>query len=252
MTESSAWDRTELREANRGQKLLGDYYKLHHQRRRYDFVVNEETKAQFFSRMLAERWGECSAPDRVAVDLGCRGGALTSKLLNWAHWLGVDVDPAALAQARDRGIDCREMDLGLGLAFKNDSFDLVMMTEVLEHLPYPIITLAEINRILRKQPDSVFLGSVPIDYHLRRRLAVLAGRRLEGDPTHIHSFSVREISELLHHYFSKVVLHFQRTPHWPWKLLPARLSAIDVFWAAWEPKADVPMADIELRHQGLP
>jgi SAM-dependent methyltransferase len=229
--------------------LLAQYYQMHHRRRRYDFVMNEEPKAKFFQDQLMARFPLTeTSGNRVAIDLGCRGGALTCQLQRWASWVGVDIDPDALEQARNRGIEAAQMDIATSIPLKSESFDLVMMTEVLEHLPYPLITLTEIHRILKPGPQSLFLGSVPLDYHLRRRLAVLAGRRLEGDPTHIHSFSLKEVRNLLSHYFLSVELLPIRTPHLPWKWLPLELSAIDVFWVAQHPRPGVEMAEIKLHH----
>lgn len=236
---------------SRRMELVAEYYMMHHKRRRYDFVVNESAKVEFFQSELTQRLGaapETPPNSRTALDLGCRGGTLTNQVKPWASWLGVDVDPAALEQARTSGLTCRQMDIAVNLDFADQSFDIVMMTEVLEHLPYPIITLSEIHRILKQRSASLFMGSVPIDYHLRRRLALLMGRRLEGDPTHIHSFSVLELRQLLEHYFHEVKFHFVRTPHWPWSLLPPSLSVIDAFWVASNPKPGVSMAEIRLRH----
>jgi hypothetical protein len=81
------------------------------------------------------------------------------------------------------------MDISTAIDFRDECVDAVCLTEVLEHLPYPSVTLYEIWRILRKDVKSVFFGSVPLDYHLHRRIAVARGKRLTGDPTHLHSFS---------------------------------------------------------------
>lgn len=248
METSSIWDTVRLNASNRRLELVANYYQMHHKRRRYDFVMNEDLKVDFFVKQLSEFDSGISPDNRLALDIGCRGGALTDQLKPWAKWVGVDVDPSALEEARKRGLDCQQMDIAVDLDFKDNSFDLVVMTEVLEHLPYPLITLTEIHRILKPGKSSMFLGSVPIDYHLRRRLAVLAGRRLEGDPTHIHSFSYQELKELLEHYFESVEFFEVRTPHKPWNMLPESLSVIDIFWAATKPREGVKMAEITLRH----
>jgi SAM-dependent methyltransferase len=78
------------------------------------------------------------------------------------------------------------MDITTAIDFKDRSFDVAVLTEVLEHLPYPTISVREARRILK--PRGAFLGSVPLDYHLHRRWAVMRGGRLTGDPTHLHHF----------------------------------------------------------------
>ena len=85
------------------------------------------------------------------------------------------------------------MDFTSAINFRDESFDVVMMTEVLEHLPYPSITVREVHRILKKKPGSTYVGSAPLDYHLHRRWKVLRGKRLSGEQTHVHHFSFREL-----------------------------------------------------------
>jgi SAM-dependent methyltransferase len=98
-------------------------------------------------------------------------------LVDLIRWVGVDVSSAALEVARASGIPCAEIDFTSAIGFRDESFDVVMMTEVLEHLPYPSIIVREVHRIL-KNSRSAYVGSVPLDYHLHRRWKVLRGKRL--------------------------------------------------------------------------
>jgi SAM-dependent methyltransferase len=136
------------------------------------------------------------------VDIGCRGGVLT-EMVGTIHWIGVDIDPAAVEAASER-IASAQMDFTFAIDFRDDCFDTVMMTEVLEHLPYPALTLREVHRILKKQSRSAFLGSVPLDYHLHRRWKVMRGKRLSGEQLHVHHFSFKELDQLLRFYFDEV------------------------------------------------
>jgi len=119
------------------------------------------------------------------------------------RWIGVDIDAAAVETARER-IACAEMDFTAGISFRDESFDGVMMTEVLEHLLCPSITVSEVHRILKKNPGSAFVGSAPLDYHLHRRWKVMRGKRLSGEQLHVHHFSFKELDQLLRFYFDKV------------------------------------------------
>lgn len=66
-----------------------------------------------------------------------------------------------------------EVDLSKPLdQFKDDSFDTVVLSDVLEHLPNPVSTLEEVDRILRPGgvlilgvPFMYWLHEVPRDYH---------------------------------------------------------------------------------------
>jgi SAM-dependent methyltransferase len=124
------------------------------------------------------------------LDVGCRSGNLI-QLVGLITWFGVDINPKALQVARQSGIPCVEMDFTTGIAVRDESFDVVMMTEALEHLPYPSITIREVHRILKKKPGSMYVGSVPLDYNLHRRWKVLRGQRMAEEQTHVHLFLPR-------------------------------------------------------------
>jgi SAM-dependent methyltransferase len=161
--------------------------------------------------------------------------------VNLIRWVGVDIDKLALQVAREAGVACHAMDFTSAINFHDESFDVVMMTEVLEHLPYPSITVREIHRILKKKPASAYVGSVPLDYHLHRRWKVLRGKRLSGEQTHVHHFSFRELDRLLRFYFEKVEylpLSGTAARHPGWNL-SYNLFVRDIAWAASNPKRDV-------------
>jgi hypothetical protein len=88
---------------------------------------------------------------------------------------------------------------------------------------------------------------VPIDYHLSRRWKVLRGKRLSGDPTHIHHFSFTELDYLLRFYFHDVTYKPLRGTafRYPNLPLPYHMFVTDVAWVASNPKKDVPRWEIK-------
>jgi SAM-dependent methyltransferase len=229
-----------LNEPNRGARLVQEFYKQYHDvTRDPDYYTraglqHEEIKSAFYRRCL-EKSGHTR--QSLGLDVGCRGGVLI-KMVGLIRWIGVDIDPRALQVARDAGIPCAEMDFTSDIGFKDESFDVVMMTEVLEHLPYPSIIAREVHRILKKNPGSAYVGSVPLDYHLHRRWKVMRGKRLSGDQTHVHHFSFNELDELLRFYFEEVeYLPLSGTAQrHPRLKLPSNLFVRDIAWAAASPK----------------
>jgi ubiquinone/menaquinone biosynthesis C-methylase UbiE len=86
---------------------------------------------------------------RNILDVGCgTGGNLT--LFN-GFVVGLDISPQALELARKRNPDavlCRGE--AENLPFKDESFDLVLALDLLEHLPDDIKGLSEMYRVLKK------------------------------------------------------------------------------------------------------
>ena len=83
------------------------------------------------------------------LDVGCGDGSVL-KLAQELGWNaeGVDFDAQAVDAARRKGLSVR---LG-GLAeqrYPDESFDLVLMSHVIEHVHDPLATLREIHRVLR-------------------------------------------------------------------------------------------------------
>ncbi len=163
-----------------------DYYRRHHSGgsggpRRYGFTIGGNARVDWFRERLGQ--------GQDILDIGCRDGTLTSQYAGGRRVVGVDIDPDALAAARaQHGIETHHINLNIkALPFANAAFDAVVAGEVLEHLQFPDVAIADIHRVLR--PGGVFAGSVPNAFRLRNRLDFLLGRDFEHDPTHLHQFS---------------------------------------------------------------
>jgi SAM-dependent methyltransferase len=229
-----------LHEPDRSRRLIREFYEQYHEAARTRDAAYErkgrhdETKAAFFREALEAHRHDGQS---IGLDVGCRGGVMI-KLVGGIQWVGVDIDDRALAVARAAGIPCAQMDFTSALGFREESFDAVSMTDVLEHIPYPSIIVREVHRILKKKPGSLYFGSVPLDYHLHRRWKVLRGKRLSGEQTHVHHFSFQELDRLLRFYFDAVdYLPLTGTAvRYPSLKLSYNLFVRDIAWAASSPK----------------
>jgi SAM-dependent methyltransferase len=171
------------------QQRLEAVYRDHHEARRPpDFVFGGDDRAEVFRRWVG-------GPGRRVLDLGCRYGALTRAYIAGNEVVGMDVDSVALEEAARVGLKTLHGDVTEPLPVDDESFDVVVCGELLEHLPFPEQTVAEARRALR--PGGLLVGSVPNAFRLRNRLVFLAGRPPETDPTHLHMFSPAAIRELL-------------------------------------------------------
>jgi SAM-dependent methyltransferase len=138
------------------------------------------------------------------LDLGCRGGVLTSRLPPGNSVVGADIDGVSLRRGKEAGqlSEVVQLDAMFPLPFSAGSFTAVLCGEFIEHQPFPEWLLEETVRIL--EPGRRFVGSTPNSYRWKNRLRFLAGLPFDPDPTHLRFFSKSLLHQLLAKYFSEI------------------------------------------------
>ncbi|MDP9033951.1 MAG: class I SAM-dependent methyltransferase [Myxococcota bacterium] len=138
-----------------------------------------------------------SVAARSVLEVGCGEGRLATYLLRNARrperFVASDVTLAVVDRDIDPMIELREAS-ALDLPFADQSFDLVICCEVLEHLRDPKRGLAEVTRVARR----AVLISAPRE-PLWRALNVARGRYLRAlgnTPGHVQHFSRRGLERL--------------------------------------------------------
>ena len=176
---------------------LAQLYAAHHRREQSG---GERLGQAFLEQKRAQLFGSWIGHGRDVLDLGCRDGTLTRHFTSGNRVVGVDIDGEALALAHTAyGIEAQRANLNAALPFADESFDVAILAETLEHLPYPEITLGEVRRVLRG--GGQFIGNVPLFYHLQGRWRVLRGKRLDNDATHCQYHSYESLRQLLERFF---------------------------------------------------
>ena len=174
-----------------------------------------------FHESLDELWG-IARPESI-LDVGCGEGVLT---VEWAERLGdrrvvgIDLeDPKLRAEwaKRERpNLEFRAEE-ATRLSFADDEFELASAIEVLEHVPEPEATVAEMARVASRH----LLVSVPRE-PLWRGLNMARGaywRSLGNTPGHVNHWSKRGFVSLLSRYGT---VEEARSP-FPWTMLLVRL-----------------------------
>ena len=174
-----------------------------------------------FRGTLDELWR--TAAPRSVLDVGCGEGVLTEE---WAERLGdqrivgIDLDDPKLRaeweHRRRRNLEFVTAD-ATSLSFADDEFDLAAAIEVLEHVPDPEATVAEMARVAERH----LLVSVPRE-PLWRALNLARGsywRSFGNTPGHVNHWSKRSFSSLLARHGSVIEA---RSPL-PWTMLLVRL-----------------------------
>ena len=176
--------------------LVQTFYEAHHKNgHRLNQSFLESKRGFLFSQWIGQ--------SKKVLDLGGRDGTLTKHFIEKNNVTLGDIDEIALSIAKKNyQIETIKVDLNQSLPFPDKSFDVVVLAEVLEHLPYPLITLSEIKRILKENGE--FIGNLPIAYHLKDRWQIIRGRKLliSGDPTHLQFLSYEDVKKLLSNFFN--------------------------------------------------
>lgn len=164
-----------------------------------------------------------AADPRSLLDVGCGEGVLVHK---WAQRLGerrvvgIDLEEPSIqegwAQRQAANLEYKVM-RAENLPFAEDEFDVACAIEVLEHVPNPEHTLAEMARCAERH----LLVSVPRE-PLWRMLNMARGAYwsdLGNTPGHLNHWSKRSFVRLLSQYGEVV----QARSPFPWTMLLVRL-----------------------------
>jgi methionine biosynthesis protein MetW len=108
------------------------------------------------------------------LDLGCGDGALLAHLqkYNGCTGYGVELDDANVLACAQRGVNVLQLNLDQGLkVFADQSFDVVLQIDTLQHLRNAEVMLRETARV-----GKIGIVAFPNFAHWFNRLSVLRGR----------------------------------------------------------------------------
>lgn len=137
---------------------------------------------------------------KVVLDIASGSGYGTASLATTAQKVfGVDVSEDAIAYAKEnyggKNIEYIKGD-GIKIPLADDSVDVVVSFETIEHIENYEVFMQEVKRVLK--PEGLFLLSTPNDVEFA-----------EGNHFHIHEFAYDELKTLVARYFSECKDYFQ-------------------------------------------
>lgn len=146
-------------------------------------------------------WASRAVAGKEVLDVACGVGYGIEILAaaGAAAVTGVDLDPAAVAESKARyGDHAKEIVEGdiQQLPLADDSFDVVVSFETIEHVDDPAGALAQLRRVLR--PDGLLIISSP-------NPEVYLG----GNEHHIHEFRPEELAQAVGVHFANVAVYRQ-------------------------------------------
>lgn len=140
--------------------------------------------------------------DQRVLDIGCNEGYLAELASPTNSFHGLDADAAAVAEAKTRYVDAVVADLDeLESIPWSETFDVVVLADILEHLLRPERLLRQLLDDERTQ-DARFVISLPNIANWSVRLHLLSGRfdyQDAGilDRTHLRFYTFRTAADLL-------------------------------------------------------
>lgn len=199
-----------------------------------EFVEVYTTK-NLLIRMLAHNWlrqieGILKSIDASALnglDVGCAEGYMLNYLYQQGAVSGltaVDIEEDKLAYAKEHYpfFDYVKGDVHQ-LDFQDGTFDYVIATEILEHLPDPGLALKELNRVSRE--NAYVIISVPNEpfFHWGNLLRGKYWARGGRTPSHLHFWNRSEFETFIRDYILiEQAFHFKT---FPWMLYLGKMRA---------------------------
>jgi len=168
------------------------------------------------SRMVALVNG-LNLKGKKILDFGCLDGTFLSYLDKRNNeFYGVDASDFAVKESRKKGIKVTQyfFDDSKPLPYKDSTFDLIVLGEVIEHIYNTDFLLQELHRVLKNK--GLLLISTPNIASFGRRASLLLGINpiIETSPNdadssgHIRYFTFQSLRDLVQKHFFKEISSF--------------------------------------------
>ena len=170
------------------------------QEKRYDhysFLTYNKCKLQKIKSFLPKK------EKSLFLDIGCGNGHFNDFIHEFRYsYHGIDISEKQLKEAQERGLDVKRHDLTKRWPYKEGTFDVVLASEIIEHIFDTDFFLLECKRVLKE--GGTLIVSTPNICSLGGRIRCLLGKRPPAidcrakhyTPGHIRAFSHHDLKTL--------------------------------------------------------
>lgn len=180
----------------------------------YGGMYDEDKYARLRLQKYASLLSVWIIPGRRILEIGCYTGEILKFLPKGTAYFGVDFDEAALEIAKGRGAIVKHVNFDSGQIEFDQLFDIVIATEVLEHLKNPEAMIRQIKELLK--PGGVVLISLPNENTLYHRLLSLLGFGIDICAfqlyKHLHLPTIKQSKAFVGRHFQIVKESFYTNP----------------------------------------
>jgi SAM-dependent methyltransferase len=141
--------------------------------------------------------------NQTFLDLGCGWGDFSRFIPKNYSYIGLDFTESQVKKARLRGINVKYADLSKKFPLPDGSADVILASEILEHLFDTDFFLSECRRVMKK--NGILIITTPNICDLSGRIRCVLGRRPQniehraghGYAGHIRAFTIHDLKELI-------------------------------------------------------
>ena len=166
-----------------------EYYKDREKKKALGYRLKRRTK-EVIKAILKHKGRKVNS----ILDVGCADGKMLELLLEEVkvhNYKGVDFDQKLINLANEDIKKHLEVGNALNLRFKDNNFDVLISTAVIEHLENPEKFLKESYRVLKEGGIIILTTPSP----LFEKLGTLVGHL--KDETHFETYNLKELKSLL-------------------------------------------------------
>jgi len=164
----------------------------------YDGFKEDQTFATFAARFVRSSLSEVAPPPAKLLDFGCGNGQFLRTASSAGYsTVGVDISEAAVIRCRSIGLEAHRI-AEFDPSKYQETFDVVTLWDVLEHLPKPAEVLSSVTTVLRHGGYLVVKSPGPgaFSVQISAMFPSLAGAVVSA-PSHNQFFTSRSLTRLL-------------------------------------------------------
>jgi SAM-dependent methyltransferase len=196
-----------------GAYYTDDYFTGGHADGYADYLATEPVLRREFARVV-EFIRQQKSTGRL-LDLGCAYGFFLQEAKAYYEVVGIEITPAAAAHARASGLHVITGIADAATLAQLGEFDVIVLLDVIEHLPEPEATLSLCAAHLR--PGGIIVLTTGDFGSIAAKISG-AGWRLMTPPQHLWFFTPQS----MHGMARRLGLAVESVDH-PWKIVPLSL-----------------------------